>query len=81
MLPLDTEAYMNTRDMTTNSEIHVARKSVHLLVDTGACVSATDEQFPKKTYGDVSLKEGPLYPIAKSIHVKILGLFTHHEQT
>ena len=27
------------------------------------------------------LSEGPLYPISKLVHVKILGLFTHHEQT
>ena len=25
--------------------------------------------------------EGPLYPIAILMHVKILGLFTRHEQT
>ena len=40
-LPLNTEAYMNPRGLTTNGKI--AGKSVHLLVDTGACVSAINE--------------------------------------
>ena len=31
--------------------------------------------------GSLKFKEGPLYPIAKLIHGKILGLFTRQEQT
>ena len=60
LLPLDTEAYMNPRGLTTNGKI--AGKSVHLLLDTGACVSAINEQFLKKTYGDSPLKmsDGPV---------------------
>ena len=54
LLPLNTEAYMNPRGLTTNGKI--AGKTVHLLVDTGACVSAIDETFLKKAYGDIPLK-------------------------
>ena len=54
LLPLDSEAYINPRGLTINGKI--AGKSVHLLVDTGACVSAINEQFLKKTYGDAPLK-------------------------
>ena len=53
-LPLSTEAYMNPLGLTTNGKI--AGKTVQLLVDTGACVSATDETFLKKAYVDIPLK-------------------------
>ena len=78
LLPLDTEAYMNPRGLTTNGKI--AGKSVHLLVDTGACVSAINEQFLKKTYGDVSLNmsDGPFSSVqtVSGEEVPLLGKIT-----
>ena len=78
LLPLDTEAYMNPRDLTTNGKI--AGKCVQLLVDTGACVSAIDEQFLKKTYGDVSLNmsDGPFSSVktVSGEDVPLLGKVT-----
>ena len=78
LLPLDTEAYMNPRCLTTNGKI--AGKSVHLLVDTGACVSAINEQFLKKTYGDVSLNmsDGPFSSVqtVSGEEVPLLGKIT-----
>lgn len=40
---------LNSSDLTTKGEI--AGRAVQLLVDTGACVSAIDEQFFTKIYG------------------------------
>ena len=78
LLPLDTEACMNPRGLTTNGKI--AGKSIHLLVDTGACVSAIDEQFLKKTYGDVSLNmsDGPFSSVqtVSGEEVPLLGKIT-----
>ena len=78
LLPLDTEAYMNPRGLTTNGKI--AGKSVHLLVDTGACVSAIDEQFLKKTYGEISLNmsDGPFSSVktVSGEEVPLLGKLT-----
>ena len=78
LLPLDTEAYMNPRGLTTNGKI--AGKSVHLLVDTGACVSVINEQFLKKTYGDVSLNmsDGPFSSVktVSGEEVPLLGKIT-----
>ena len=78
LLPLNTEAYINPRSLTTNGKI--AGKSVHLLVDTGACVSAINEQFLKKTYGDVSLNmsDGPFSSVktVSGEEVPLLGKIT-----
>ena len=78
LLPLSTEAYMNPRGLTTNGKI--AGKTVHLLVDTGASVSAIDETFLKKAYGDIPLKmsDSP-FPSVQSVsgeEVPLLGQIT-----
>ena len=52
--PRNTEADIKVSDLTTEGQIEGT--IVQLLVDTGACVSAIDEQFLKNIYGEFSLK-------------------------
>ena len=69
---------MNPRGLTTNGKI--VGKTVQLLVDTGACVSAIDETFLKKEYVDIPLKmsDSP-YSSVQSVsgeEVPLLGQIT-----
>ena len=77
-LPLSTEASMNHCGLTTNGKI--ARKTVHLLVDTGACVSAIDKTFLTKGYGEILLKmsDSPFSSVqsASGEEVLLLGQIT-----
>ena len=54
--PRNTEANIKASDLTTEGQI--GGTIIQLLVDSGACVSAVDEQFLENIYGEFSLKIG-----------------------
>ena len=76
--PINTKANIKASDLTTEGQI--GGTIVQLLVDTGACVSAIDEQFLKNIYGEFSLKisDGSLDSIqtVSGEEVPLLGKIT-----
>ena len=72
---------LQTSDLTT--QVEIAGQTLHFLVDTGACLSAIDEQFSKKTYGpfppeitngvlpSVQSVSGDRVPILGKIHLPL----------
>ena len=75
---LQPNATLQPSDLTTTGE--TASKQVQLLVDTGACVSAIDETFVRKTYGQFlpKMTDGSL-PSVQTISgdtVPLLGKIT-----